>query len=178
MKRKVLTLFIGALLAVSFASCNPAANPSSSAEPSSSSSENSSSEASNPLNDLQLQIFDTEAETFTASKLEAEDYRDDLLIAALNRHFAVDSNEQHFSIQINSITVNDDALTIDFALGSLPTVAMGSSQEESCLQSIARTFLEQYTDCNTVYFTVNGGSYSSGHFDFSPDEPFPVKAVK
>ena len=142
-----------------------------SSAPASSSSE--SSKESEPPRSAQIIVYDIETETANNFSVEVADDLDQALVDSLNETYGNDE----YAIRLNSVTLEDGALTIDFAGDSVPLVGAGSSTESSCLRSIAETFLQNYPEAELVYLTVDGGSYSSGHLEFGEGEPFMDRSM-
>lgn len=142
-------------------------------EPESSSTpEESTNEPSEPA-EGELVVFDPETDTTTSEVVDAGGDLDAALVDALND--ALDFGE--YEIRINSVTLENGGLTIDLAEDSVPLVGVGSSGEAACLKSIAVTFLKNYPEAEMVYFTVDGGIYSSGHLEFREGEPYMDRSM-
>ena len=116
----------------------------------------------------EVTIFDSETETAVSEVIDAEEDLNTALVKALNDALSFDGHE----IKINDVKLENGGLTIDLAEDSMPLVGTGSSGEAACLKSIAVTFLKNYPEAELVYFTVDGGIYSSGHIEFAPGEPY------
>lgn len=78
-------------------------------------------------------------------------------------------------IKPNSIVLTGSDLSIDFTSAILQA-GLGSSVEDSLLNAVADIYLNNIDGLNAVYISVDGGDYSSGHFEFSKNEPFKTKA--
>ena len=142
-----------------------------SSAPASSSPE--SSKENEPPRSAQIIVYDIETETADNFSIEVTDDLDQALVDSLNETYGNDG----YAIRLNSVTLKDGALTIDFAGDSVPLVGAGSSTESSCLRSIAETFLQNYPEAELVYLTVDGGIYSSGHLEFGEGEPFMDRSM-
>jgi len=77
-------------------------------------------------------------------------------------------------IQTNSIVYKEGNIYIDFT-DSIYNLNLGSAGESSVLESIADAYLNNIDGIKAVYFSVNGYDYSSGHIEFSKDEPYKTK---
>ncbi|MBQ4051715.1 MAG: GerMN domain-containing protein [Oscillospiraceae bacterium] len=121
----------------------------------------------------EVAIFDPETDTTVSEVVDAEEDLDAALVKALNAALSFDGYE----IKVNDVTLENGGLTIDLAEDSMPLVGVGSSGEAACLRSIAVTFLKNYPDAELIYFTVDGGIYSSGHIEFAPGEPYMDRSM-
>lgn len=77
-------------------------------------------------------------------------------------------------IKTNSIVYKDGNIYVDFT-DSIYNLNLGSSGESGVLESIADAYLNNVEGIKAVYFSVNGTDYSSGHIEFSKDEPYKTK---
>ena len=189
--RKFLMITLAALCVLSLTACmqkidtsrpvssRPAESSEISSEPASTPSQPASkpaepsSEVSSEPEEGELIVYDPETDTTVSEVIDAEDDLDTALVKALNEALAFDSYE----IKVNSITVENGGMTIDLAEDSMPLVGVGSSGESACLRSIAVTFLKNYPEADLVYFTVDGGIYSSGHLEFRAGEPYMDRSM-
>lgn len=142
-------------------------------EPESSSIPEESTNGPSEPEEGELVVFDPETDTTTSEVVDAGGDLDTALVDALND--ALDFGE--YEIKINSVTLENGGLTIDLAGDSVPLVGVGSGGEAACLKSIAVTFLKNYPEAERVYFTVDGGIYSSGHLEFAPGEPYMDRSM-
>ena len=134
--------------------------------------ESSSEEPSEP-EEGEVAVFDPETQTTSSEVIDAEEDLDAALVKALNAALGFDGHE----IKVNDVMLENGNLTIDLAEDSMPLVGVGSSGEAACLKSIAVTFLKNYPEAELVYFTVDGGIYSSGHMEFAPGEPYMDRSM-
>lgn len=126
----------------------------------------------------QVIIYDPETETASDTTVPTDGRElNEVLVEQLNRTYSVKSGEQEYKIDLNKVEIQDSAIYIDFASGSIPLVGVGSSEESACLRSIAETFLQNYPDADLIYFTVDGGIYSSGHLEFGEGEAFMDRSM-
>lgn len=177
---KKLSFILAALMLTTlmFSSCNrsnPPSEPSSSDSPISEPSE-SSEESSESSSAPTVQIYDPETQKVSQVPVEEGESNakvtDEELVKILNDKFAFKAGDNEFKIIINSIKENGSGLYVDFAGNSIPAVSMGSSEEEACLISIAETLLKNHPSCSQVYYTIDGGTYMSGHIELDLGEPF------
>lgn len=194
--KKILLMMLALLVTLSLAACmqkidthKPVSRPESSSEissepssepvpevskpaPSEPVSEPSSEESVQP-EEGEVAIFDPVTQTTASETVEAEDDLDTALVNALNGALGL----AEYPIKVNSVTLDGGDLTIDLAEDSAPLMGVGSSGEAACLKSIAVTFLKNYPEAKLVYFTVDGGIYSSGHIEFAPGEPYMDRSM-
>ncbi len=177
---KKLSLIIAAIMltALAVSSCNNSDTPS---EPSSSdtsvSQPSSESEEAPESSSPTVQIYDPETQQVSKVPVEegesnAAAVTDEQLIEILNDRFAFEAGGNEFKIIINSIEEEGTGLHIDFAGNSIPAVSMGSTDENTCLISIAETLLQNHPSCSEVYYSIDGGAYMSGHIELDINEPF------
>lgn len=77
-------------------------------------------------------------------------------------------------IKVNKVVQNNGNIFIDFT-DSIYILAENPSEEYTALESIANAYLDNIKDAKAVYFTVNGGGYSSMNMEYDADEPFKTK---
>lgn len=143
----------------------------------SSAPEESGKDASAPSQG-QVIIYDPETETASDTTVSTDGKSlNEVLVDGLNETYAIETGEESYKIVLNKVEVKDNAIHIDFASGSIPLAGVGSSEEGACLRSIAETFLQNYPEAELVYFTVEGGIYSSGHLEFAEGEPFMDRSM-
>jgi disulfide oxidoreductase YuzD len=75
----------------------------------------------------------------------------------------------------NSVVLMDNKLHIDFT-NAILTAGLGSSSEDSLLNAIADIYLNNIDGLNAVYISVAGRDYSSGHIEFSKDQPYKTRS--
>lgn len=73
-------------------------------------------------------------------------------------------------VTVNQVTRNKDVVLVDFSASSPPVSQVGASIEGLILDAFGQSLLDNISGCNAVGFSVDGGDYSSGHFEFSKDE--------
>ena len=191
--KKILMFVLALSLAMSAAGCmqkiDTGSVPASDPRPESSKTEEISSEppavsSSEPASELsslpepepeegEVTVFDPETQTTETEIIEAEEDLDTARVNALNGALGL----AEYPIIVNNVTLKDGGLTIDLDENSAPLVGVGSSGEAACLKSIAVTFLKNYPEAELVYFTVEGGIYSSGHIEFAPGEPYMDRSM-
>ncbi len=78
------------------------------------------------------------------------------------------------SIKTNSIIFKDGNIYIDFT-DSIYDLNLGSAGESGVLESIANAYLNNVEGVNAVYYSVNGGNYSTGHIEIDRNQPYKTK---
>ena len=73
-------------------------------------------------------------------------------------------------VTVNEITKNGTVVIVDFEATSPPVSQVGASIEGLILDAFGQSLLDNVEGCNGVSFSVDGGDYASGHFEFSKDE--------
>ena len=107
-----------------------------------------------------IEVDETETLQYPLSVIATQYFNKDLAQSPLNP---------------NSIVLTNNNLYIDFTSAIL-NAGLGSSSEDSILNSIADIYLNNIDGLNGVYISVNGQDYSSGHFEFSKDTPFKTRS--
>lgn len=73
-------------------------------------------------------------------------------------------------VTVNQVTRNGDIVIVDFDADSPPVSQVGASIEGLILDAFGQSLLDNVSGCNAVSFSVDGGDYASGHFEFSKDD--------
>lgn len=73
-------------------------------------------------------------------------------------------------VKVNHVSYKNSVVTVDFDATSPPVSQVGASIEGLILDAFGQSLLDNVPGCKGISFTVDGGMYSSGHFEFAPDE--------
>ena len=73
-------------------------------------------------------------------------------------------------VKVNGVTRKDGVVIVDFDATAPPVSQVGSSIEGLILDAFGQSLLDNVSGCNGVSFTVDGGDYSSGHFEFKEND--------
>ena len=73
-------------------------------------------------------------------------------------------------VKMNQVTKNGSVVIVDFDATSPPVSQVGASIEGLILDAFGQSLLDNVEGCNGVSFSVDGGDYASGHFEFSKDD--------
>ncbi len=73
-------------------------------------------------------------------------------------------------VKVNKVSRKNDVITVDFSGDSPPVSQVGAGIEGLILDAFGQSLLDNVFGCNAVSFSVDGGDYFSGHFEFSKDE--------
>ena len=73
-------------------------------------------------------------------------------------------------VTVNHVTRSGNVVVVDFAADSPPVSQVGASIEGLILDAFGQSLLDNVSECNAIGFSVDGGDYASGHFEFSKDE--------
>lgn len=88
----------------------------------------------------------------------------------------VDSFEEHsLEVGIDSVTTQEDTVIVSFQYGKAPLSTVGSTVEETILNSIADSLLDNIDSCKKVIFRAEGDAYESGHYAFGIDEVYAAE---
>ncbi len=86
---------------------------------------------------------------------------------------AVKSLEEHsLTIGIHSVTQEADTVIVSFKKDSAPVVGVGSGVEETILNCISDSLIDNIDGCKNVIFRAEDGPYESGHLAFEMDEVY------
>lgn len=88
----------------------------------------------------------------------------------------VESFEEHsLEVGIDSVTIEGDTAIVSFLYGKAPLSSVGSTVEETILNSIADSLLDNIDACKKVVFRAEGEAYESGHYAFGIDEVYAAE---
>lgn len=88
----------------------------------------------------------------------------------------VDSFEEHsLEVGVESVTMEQDTVIVSFLFGKAPLTSVGSTVEETILNSIADSLLDNVEGCRKVIFRAEGEAYESGHYAFGIDEVYAAE---
>lgn len=73
-------------------------------------------------------------------------------------------------VKVNNVSYKNNVVTVDFDATAPPVSQVGASIEGLILDAFGQSLLDNVPGCKGISFTVDGGMYSSGHFEFAPDE--------
>lgn len=73
-------------------------------------------------------------------------------------------------VKVNGVSYKNNVVTVDFDATTPPVSQVGASIEGLILDAFGQSLLDNVPGCKGVCFTVDGGMYSSGHFEFAPNE--------
>lgn len=73
-------------------------------------------------------------------------------------------------VTVNEVRWKNDVVVVDFSADSPPVSQVGASIEGLILDAFGQSILDNVSGCNAVSFSVDGGDYTSGHFEFSEDD--------
>ena len=86
----------------------------------------------------------------------------DAVVAAFEEH--------SLEIGIDSVKQEGSNVIVSFLYDKAPLSQVGSTVEETILNSIADSLIDNLPNCNGVIFRAEGEAYESGHFAFGKDE--------
>lgn len=108
----------------------------------------------------------TELTAVTAMVGEGEEITEQLISEAVVDALA----DNAIYVTVNQITRQGDVVIVDFDADSPPVSQVGAGIEGLILDAFGQSLLDNVSGCNAVSFSVNGGDYASGHFEFSKDD--------
>lgn len=71
---------------------------------------------------------------------------------------------------VNQVTCKEDIVNVDFNASAPPVSQVGASIEGMILDAFGQSLLDNLSDCKGVSFSVDGGAYSSGHYEFGEND--------
>lgn len=108
----------------------------------------------------------TELTAVTALLTEEEEITEQLVTEAVAEALA----DSAIYVTVNYVTKSNGVVIVDFSADSPPVSQVGASIEGLILDAFGQSLLDNVAECNAVGFSVDGGDYASGHFEFSKDE--------
>lgn len=108
----------------------------------------------------------TELTAVTALVVESEEITEQVVSDAVVDALA----DNAIYVKVNQVTRNGEVVIVDFDATTPPVSQVGASIEGLILDAFGQSLLDNVSGCNAVSFSVDGGDYASGHFEFSKDE--------
>ncbi len=108
----------------------------------------------------------TELTAVTALVVAEEEITEQVVVEAVVDALA----DSAIYVTVNQVTRNQDVVIVDFDATSPPVAQVGASIEGLILDAFGQSLLDNVSGCNAVGFSVDGGDYFSGHFEFSKDD--------
>lgn len=86
---------------------------------------------------------------------------------------AVKSLEEHsLIIGIHDVSQEGDTVIVSFKKDTAPAIGVGSGVEETILNCISDSLIDNLEECKSVIFRLEDGPYESGHMIFEMDEVY------
>ena len=108
----------------------------------------------------------TELTAVTALVVAEEEITEQVVVDAVVDALA----DSAIYVTVNQVIRNQDIVIVDFDETSPPVAQVGASIEGLILDAFGQSLLDNVSGCNAVSFSVDGGDYFSGHFEFSKDD--------
>lgn len=108
----------------------------------------------------------TELTTVTALLTENEEITEQIVVDAVVEALA----DSMFYVNVNQVSRKNDIVVVDFDAMTPPVSQVGASIEGLILDAFGQSILDNISDCKGISFTVDGGDYASGHFEFGTDD--------
>ncbi len=151
-------------------------------EPGSVSEDGSDDSSSEDVSVEPVQVRILQIYTMNASTLEPEAVS--VLIpqdTELTPEFIVDTviatlEDQGYTIEVESVTTQEDAVVVSFYKNQAPSSGFGSSAESTVLDVFAQSLVDNLEDYRKVIYRLEGDAYSSGHFEFGLDQVYLERA--
>lgn len=81
-------------------------------------------------------------------------------------------SRNNIEIGIYSVVQEDSTVIVSFDSDKAPIVGVGSGAEDTILNSIADSLIDNVENCKSVIFRMEDGPYESGHYIFGIDEVY------
>lgn len=75
-------------------------------------------------------------------------------------------------VQVNDVVKEDNVVIVDFNASAPPVAQVSASIEGLILDAFGQSILDNVTECSGVGFSVDGGAYASGHFEFEKGDVY------
>lgn len=108
----------------------------------------------------------TELTAVTALITEEEDITEQVVTEAVIEALA----DSMIYVKVNQVTRKNDIIVVDFDAMSPPVSQVGAGIEGLILDAFGQSILDNVSDCRGISFTVDGGDYASGHFEFGEND--------
>lgn len=79
-------------------------------------------------------------------------------------------SEHSLDIGIDYVKQEDSNVIVSFLYDKAPLSQVGTDVEETILNSIADSLIDNVPNCKGVIFRAEGDAYESGHYAFGKDE--------
>lgn len=108
----------------------------------------------------------TELTAVTALITEDSEITEQIVVDAVVEALA----DSMFYVNVNQVTRKNDIIVVDFDAMTPPVSQVGASIEGLILDAFGQSILDNISDCRGISFTVDGGDYASGHFEFGEND--------
>lgn len=75
-------------------------------------------------------------------------------------------------VKVNEVVKEENIVIVDFDASAPPVTQVGASIEGLILDAFGQSILDNITECSGVGFSVDGGAYASGHFEFEKGDVY------
>lgn len=126
-----------------------------------------------PRETKEIVIYTINSETIKKEAVTALVYVESELTPELIMEQVIAAMEDdHFYIEIDSITTEGKNIIVSFCAESTPVCNVGASVEGVILDAIGQSLLDNLPDYSGIIYRVEGGAYNSGHLEIGIDEVF------
>lgn len=73
-------------------------------------------------------------------------------------------------VKVNGVMRENNVVVVDFDATTPPVSQVGSSVEGLILDAFGQSLLDNIPECKGIRFSVDGGDYASGHFEFGEND--------
>lgn len=121
----------------------------------------------------QIQIYEMNDETLEREAIsipvpKGQEVTASFVVSTVLNTFA----QRGIEIGLDKVTEKEDTVIVSFQNKKPPLTDVGSGVEETILDCISMSLLDNVKTCKNVVFQAEGKAYESGHFVFEKDEVY------
>jgi len=126
-----------------------------------------------PLESFEVTIYTLDPDSLEKRAVPALVEVKDELTPGLIVEQVVDAMEDEgFYLGINDIIIDGDSVRIDFKSDAAPVIDVGASVEDSIIDILAQSILDNLPQYKKIFISIEGGPYHSGHLEFELDDVY------
>lgn len=126
-----------------------------------------------PLENFEVTIYTLDPDSLEKVAVPAlVEAKDELTPELIVEQVVYAMEDEGFYLGINDIIINDTSVRIDFKSDAAPVVDVGASVEGSIIDILAQSILDNLPQYKSIYISIEGGPYHSGHLEFELDEVY------
>lgn len=126
-----------------------------------------------PAENIELPIYSINVETGEIETITALISKDEKITPILVVDKVIESmKDRSVIVEVESVKTEGDAVIVNFNKVKAPYSDFGAGYEESILNAIAQSLVDNLDDHKNVIYRVEGKAYSSGHIELGIDEVY------